>query len=71
MIGAVCRPAPSLVITLALRERIATPSGRARPCINAGWPETYSMQSYGERAVARFTLPHAATGLRPSPHPVH
>ena len=31
VIGAVCRPAPSLVITLALRERIAAPGGRVRP----------------------------------------
>ena len=31
VIGAVCHPAPSLVITLALRERIAAPGSRARP----------------------------------------
>ena len=57
MTGAVCRPAPSLIITLALRERIAAPGGRVRPCINAGWPETYSMQSYGSEQLRDSRFP--------------
>ena len=58
MIGAVCRPAPSLVITLALRERIAAPGGRVRPCINAGWPETCSIsESRGSEQLRDSRFP--------------